>query len=404
MKKILYITSSFYKKGSASIRNCSLVLGLADNNCQIDVLTQKWPEKMEDESLKKIVEKNKNITIFYDQLKIIKKYFYKKEENEKNKVYLDNKYSKLFREILKNLYFYPDIDMEWINSYSKNLNFEEYDLVITSSDTKTAHYIGKKIKNKYQKKWIQIWGDPWFDDKGTYGIKKLCAYFSEKKLLKSSDLVVYVSKPTSEVMKTRFKKLAKKIEFYPRTFLKQINTNDNERVENKNYKFLYPGSIYYGRKINDLLDVIKKYNLNNTKKIEFTFLGEVTKEIKNIFLSYDFVKYKNSVNYEEVCKEIEKSDILIFLSNDSKSNQIPGKLYDYFGTDKTILALFNDINNNEVYEFIKNTKRCICLANEKEEIIIEEIISEIGKFKVLFEYNGSYQANKILKRIREEKQ
>lgn len=382
--------------GSASIRNCSLVLGLLENNCKVDVLTQKWPCKMEDSSLRQIVEKNSNVMVFYDELKIIKKYFFKKVSDEKKTKFLFNsRYTKVFRDILKNLYFYPDIDMEWISLYRKDLNFEEYDYIITSSDTKTAHYIGKEIKNKYKKKWIQIWGDPWFDDKGTYGIKKLCAYFSEKRLLELSDLVIYVSNPTAEVMKKRFRNFKKKIEFFPRTFLKTVNS----RIKSKNgsYRFLYPGNIYYGRKINYLLDNIKSYNSKNRKKIEFVFLGETTKEIENIFSSYDFIQYKTSVNYSEVCEEMKESDVLVFLGNDSKSSQIPGKIYDYFGTDKTILALFNDINN-EVYNFIKGTGRCICLKNE-EEISIEKVISQIGKFKILWEYDGQYQANKILKRI-----
>ena len=79
MKKILYITSSFTKKGSASIRNFSLIEGFLENNCQVEILTQEWPLDMEDISLN-FRSKKLNLIVYKDYIDILFKIFSKKKK------------------------------------------------------------------------------------------------------------------------------------------------------------------------------------------------------------------------------------------------------------------------------------------------------------------------------------
>ena len=394
MKKILYITSSFTKKGSASIRNFSLVEGFLENNCQVEVLTQKWPSNMEDESLNNRV-KNLDIVVYKDYVDILFKIFSQKEVLEKRNKFLyffwNMKIFKIIRIAVKNIIFYPDLDMEWIRKYNKNIEYSKYDLIISSSDTKTSHYIGRIIKRKYNKTWFTIWGDPWFDDKGTKGIKKVIAYFSEKKILKAADKNIYVSYPTSLQMKKRFKSLSNKIYFFPRTYLDTI-ISDHKPKECIN--ILYAGSIYYGRNITNIISSIENYNMLHEKKIILNIYGILEESLKKKILMKKDIKVNEPIPYEELKEIIKENDILLFLSNGKNTTQIPGKIYDYFGTDKVILALFEE--KGLVYDYIYKTKRCCCYLNIKDKINLEDVVYNIGKNNILYEFSGKAQAKKIL--------
>ena len=297
----------------------------------------------------------------------------------------------MIRTIIKNILFYPDLDMEWIKKYNKNIDYAKYDLIISSSDTKTSHYVARNIKNKYDKTWFTIWGDPWFDDKGTKGIKKILAYFSEKKILQSADKNIYISYPTSIRMKKRFKKLSEKIYFFPRTYLDVIKSPSPNKEQ---INILYTGSIYYGRNIFSIISAIEKYNLLHKIKIVLNVYGMLEENLKKVILKKEFIKIHDFVPYENLKKIIEENEILLFLSNGKNTTQIPGKIYDYFGTDKVILALFEE--KNSVYDYIYSTKRCFCYLNLENEINLEEVVRNIGKNKVLYEFSGKNQAKNIL--------
>lgn len=385
--RVLYITSSFEKIGSASIRNIGLVNGLVNNGCEVDVLTQHWPDSMIDASLKRY--QDDRIRIYRDSIPIIERYFSNKKILSEVK-----KKSKLVRpivELAKQIYFFPDIDKEWIKLYKKKLDYKKYDLIISSSDTKTSHFIANRIKKKNGIMWFSYWGDPWKDDMGTKGIKKILASIYEKKFIYNSDAIFYTSIPTIKSIINRFEDL-ENVYYLPRGYLEKIVSKTVEVTDT--IRLLYPGSIYYGRDISNLIEQIKNHNEKKKVKIQLEVYGYCDDELKEVYESRD-IKFHNQVDFSRINSVIAKSDGLVILMNDANSHQIPGKLYDFFGTNKMIVAIMPGKNHN-VETFLSNTGRC--LIYESDNINLDEIIENVYSdcWKPLEEYNPNKIAKTLL--------
>lgn len=384
--KILYITSSFDKIGSASIRNIGLVNGLLNNGCEVDVLTQEWPDMMKDPSLKKY--QDNRVCIYKDTIPIINRYFSNRIiSTEKKK---ENKVIRFIVDLAKQIYFFPDIDKQWIRLYKKDLDYQKYDLIISSSDTKTAHFIGYKIKTIYDIPWFSYWGDPWKDDMGTRGIKKVIASFFERKFIYYSDAVFYTSLPTIDAIKKEYGNL-NHLYYLPRGYLEKITTHNKvtDRI-----RLLYPGSIYYGRNISNFIKEITNYNLKHKTKIQLDIYGYCDKKIKEIY-DNEYIIFHDQVDYFTINRIISISDGVIILMNDKNSHQIPGKLYDFFGTNKMIIAIMPG-ENIGVETFLKSTERC--LIYKSNNINLEEIVEKVynESWKPLERYDTDRVAKELL--------
>lgn len=381
--KILYISSlTFRKASSASIRNIGLINGLVEKGHQVDLLTIKYPTALEDTFLKELI--SKKVHIYKSEISILNKYFESKE-----KIKITSNFTKSNLNILKNaiktFYFFPDTDKEWIKNYNKEVLKNEYDLIISSSDTKTSHYIAESVtKKKSDIPWFQIWGDPWEDDINLSKILKYKVRKKEKSLLKRAKKIFYVSKPTTEVMKTKYKRHSEKIFYLGRSY--SVECQGNSIGSNKDWIISYTGSLSQNRKLENLILSIKNYNEKYTKKIKIDFYGNYSKDIYDYYSEYDFLNLNEAINFKSVLEVYKKSDVLLFIDNGNNTSQIPGKLYDYFGTDRPILALVNDVDT-AVATFIKETNRCIVQENNQQDINFD-FLSELKREKVLKEYSG----------------
>ncbi len=95
----------------------------------------------------------------------------------------------------------------------------------------------------------------------------------------------------------------------------------------------------------------------------------------------------------------KKSDVLVYIDNLYNSTQIPGKIYDYFGTNKLILSLYE---TNETKKFLEQFNRVELIENNKE-FDIGEIIKKINKDRILEEFSPKNIAKIFLKDIEEKR-
>lgn len=368
-KKVLYISSLIVKKSSsASIRNTGLVTGLIKNKINIEILTVKYLDELEDEYLK---SKLANIKIHNVDLKILNKYLNGKFTVKSGKSNIFKNIFKIIKNLIKGIYFFPDVDKEWIKEFEKlNINFEEYDLIISSSDTKTSHYIGEKIKKLYPNiAWFQIWGDPWSSDIGLSKLKKIRAKFKEKELLKKADRIFYVSPFTLNDLKNMYPEFSNKMKYIPRGYLEEVK--GSPKSESDKIIITYTGVLNKNRNILHFLKLLEEYNNKNLKNIEFNIYGNVDDSLLKNIEVFSFIYYKGNVSFEEIKEIYKNSDYLLFIDNGSNTTQIPGKIYDYLGTNKKIICLFK--NKNEIYNYFKNELKL--LTYQENEIDLLEILN-----------------------------
>lgn len=394
--KVLYITTSFLRNESASIRNISLVNGLIENKVKVDVLTLDYSRELEDSFLKNNLNQKINI-IKIDVPKFNKIFLKINSLKNKSKSHSSKKNHILkLKDMIKNILFFPDVLCEGIKN-SDNIKFEKnYDYIISSSDSKTSHFIAERVikKNNFNNiPWIQIWGDPWADDTGlkqlNFLLKKRIEN-NEKRLLKKADKIFYLSDITAERIKNKYPYLKEKIFILYRSYLKEIiSKNDGENIICS-----YTGTIK-NRDVLPILNAVKNYNKVSSKKITLNFYGIGNDE--NIsFLGYDFVNIFPRVSFEEVLNIYSKSDILLYVDNLHNSSQIPGKIYDYFGTNKVILAL---VEGEETKKFLEKFKRADIYENREEKINLSEVTRKIGLYKVKEEFFPKNIAKKFIQDI-----
>src|SRR5690606_5878167 len=109
--------------------------------------------------------------------------------------------------------------------------------------------------------------------------------------------------------------------------------------------------------------------------------GFASDQIKGELKSNNKINFKGVLSYENILLEYEKSDVLVLMGNKKDSTQIPGKLYDYLGTNLPIICVMyskdegvskllcefpqcyvvtydellnNDIDEIKLYSFLKN--------------------------------------------------
>lgn len=390
---ILYITTSLLKNESASIRNISLINGLIENNCKVKVVTLDYVKNLEDTFLRDSLDSNVEV----EKIKIpnFNKLFSLVQKVKENKK-IGNSFFFKIKNLIKEFIFFPDVYFESIkNSKGINIMNEKFDYIISSSDSKASHFIAREIikSNNLIVPWIQIWGDPWSDDIGIKNCNFLIKYRikkNEKKLLKEADKIFYISELTANKIKDKFSELSGKIYTLSRSYLKEINSEN----ENNKIIFSYTGSIK-NRNLFPLIESIDEYNKqkNNQKQIEFNLYG-VDLEIKNLE-SKKFINIYPRLSFKEILEVYKKSDVLIYIDNLHNSTQIPGKIYDYFGTNKVILALYE---NEKTKNFLEKYNRVELIFN-KDKFSLNNIIKKVNTNYVLKDFSPKIVAKNFLKNI-----
>ena len=224
-----------------------------------------------------------------------------------------------------------------MNTFSKRVNQlrieKEFDLLISLSSPPESHEIANKVfqsQNIKIKTWCQLWEDPWSTD--LYNINPQLIK-RESNILDKAQKILYVSPLTLDNQKRMFERNAYKMDWVPLpTYYEQNQVN----INNDEFVFGYFGQYYPNtRNIQPLYEVLKKLGFR------FIICGEPHHLLKNTSTieiyprlpPNELQKYENEVN------------VLVFVANIG-GGQIPGKIYQYSGTNKYILFIL-DGNENE---------------------------------------------------------
>lgn len=352
--RVLYITSHFdVLNSSAAVRNTALVYGLLANGHCVDVLTVFYPEEKR----------------FHALVEMPRCHIYRTKLNIAN---LANRTSTLqwkinnsnlakLKKVVKELLFFPDVFAKWPKLVNPN-EWKDYDVFISSSDFKTSHFVGLKLKQFYPNvRWIQIWGDPWGFDSTVTWITKFRAKFYEASLLKKADKVVYVSELTYKAICKQYPALTFKLNYIPRSYLKEV-FHHSDKKNKKFYKIIYTGSLGNGREFDVFLSEVDRYNATHDIMFQVCFYGGYADSLVSKLKKYACTEIHSDIAYNEVLKVYESGDALLFISNDVNSTQIPGKLFDYMGTDLPIICVLS--GNVALRDFLRQYSKCIVFNND----------------------------------------
>ena len=382
--KILYVTTYFDNIESAAVRNNSLIRGLTAIGHVVDVLTVEHPKAKTSELFancpcNKIIRTKIGITSFI-------------ENKRKQLRWINNSILGEAKDFIRETLFFPDVYSNWHKLVNIN-NYGNYDIIISSSDCKSSHFVALKIKNRFRNiKWIQIWGDPWSLDTMLNQWSRIRAKRKERMLIKAADKVIYVSLFTYKAIGHKYPCYFDKVKYVPRSYYSEI-IKDTKPGNKSCYKILYPGALTPERSCISFLKNINNFNKNGGVRFEVIFYGNYLNTTMELLQSFDFVTVHNSVSFEKIQEVYYDIDSFLFISNKESSTQIPGKLFDFMGTNIPIICIVNP-NNSELISFLNQFEKCLIY---KENFL--DIVNRIqtGEFTVEYQFSPENVADQVLK-------
>lgn len=365
--KILFVSTSFPPATDMqTTRNMYLVGGLVKNGHKVDIITcgEYEPKKsMFDKALS-------SLTIYRTDYPLIYKWHKYVTSHCKFKPLLKA------HNVFVNYYAIPDVYAGWEKlamKIAKRYNLLDYDVVITSSGSYTAHFFGKKWKFITGKKWIAEYGDPWGLD-GYGNIKKICYQF-ERPLLSICDGLVFTTQSTIDAYKRNYRNTTP---YELVTCGYNAIIDDIESISKSGIVFTYMGIAYKrDRNLGNVLNAIR----NNNKtygQIVGTISDDIIEECKNI----SNIICRGRVPYEESLNIMASSDVMIIVGNFGKL-QIPGKTYIYLSSKKPILYIQQQEEEDPTLSLLSKFKGIIVCKNTSDSIskAINEIVSNYDKYK-----------------------
>lgn len=404
MKVLVINGDCITTNSSANLCHLAYIKGLVDSGYDVTLLSADGRDYVCDESMV-IPKEVKHYTYygvsFYEKMSLKKRKISEVNVNQQAKQNSDNKEAQSVKsvainkakELLLSFYGVHGIYAKFVKKANKFKSDEEFDYVLSISTPVTSHLIAHNLlKSKHitAKKWIQIWEDPWYSD--AYGFNgKDKIYREEKRLLSFAQRVCYVSPLTLENQKKIFPESAHKMYWEPLPFYyKNMPESDCDHIVNK-----YG---YFGEYIPVARNLEPFYEAAKNTGINVTICGRPN----NLFSSTERIKIYPRLNLDELKPIEDKTNVLVFLCN-KKGGQIPGKIYQYSATNKTILFILDgtDEEKKVIKEFFEQFNRYVFCENTIQDIsrAINQIESnDLGNIvnSPIDDFNPQKTINKIL--------
>ena len=356
--KILYVVARPIEiNASSSVRNRATILGLLKNGHEVDLITTE-PDK-------KHKAYDASLGIKEIKTKYIRLGGIQRASRLSHKVKILNGVKNIVYRYLQRRQIYDNLRS--IVDHVSEIEVQGYDLIISSSDPKSSHlFVNKLIDNsngKFTGKWIQIWGDPFLNDIAANNNKKAALIKKEEeRLLLLADMIVYVSRLTCEEQKKLYPNASSKMTYIPIPYMSETITK--HYVSGSKIHLVYCGD--YNSNVRNIMPLFDA--INGLDFAEITICGNSDLTID----STDNVHIYSRVPFAKVTELHDNADVLVHISN-LNGTQIPGKIYQYSGTNQIILFILDgDVEGLKLqfqkynrYIFAQNTPSSIVDALKK---------------------------------------
>ncbi len=372
MKVLVINGDCITTNSSANLCHLAYINGLVDSGCDVTLLSADGSDYDTDKSMV-IPPQVKSYTYYgvtlYEKLSLKKSRnavvsSESPNENIKNEAEKQSVKSKIINKIKSvalESYGVHGIYSKFVKAANKFSLDTEFDYIISLSTPPSSHLIAYNLlKSKHikGKKWIQIWEDPWYSD--VYGFNgKDKIYREEKRLLSFAQRVCYVSPITLKNQQKVFPEYAEKMYWQPLPYY--YKNEEAEPLKNTEKTFGYFGAYYPSAR-----NLKPFYEAAKTAQISLYICGEPY----SLFRKTEKINIRPRLSLADLKPIEDNTDVLIFLCN-RQGGQIPGKIYQYSATDKTILFILDgtDEEKRVLKDFFEPFKRYVFCENTEEDII-----------------------------------
>lgn len=260
----------------------------------------------------------------------------------------------LGRKFLQTIY-QPDSKAKWFKRAvalgSNILKKHKVDVILATAPPYTDFLVAKKLSEKFNIPYIIDYRDPWVDNPFNFyatPFHKSHAIKLEREVLTQTEKVIVVSRHIKELLVKRYGFLSHNdVMIIPHGY----DPDDFEEFKNvkpnpAKFTITHAGVFqdnrtpkYFFQALSDFLK--KKPEAKRT--LEARFVGIMRKSHQKMIKKYGLTENTVSTGYvshPENIKHLMESDVLWFMLKDLARS--PGKLYEYFGAAKPILASVPD--------------------------------------------------------------
>lgn len=289
-------------------------------------------------------------------------------------------------------FFIPDTKIGWkskaVRKAKELLKNERFDLIFATAPPQTDFLIGAVLKRATEIPLVVDYRDSWLQYPYKYFPTPFHAYLHhrlEKRVLKAADRVLVTHRRVKENLVKRHKAL----QYNEVSILSQgydpvdLQVKPAERLQMPlRLRFCHTGTFYGGRNPSTFFRALKNVLDRHTQlrgRIEVTLVGNVRKEdqrlVKNLGLQNE-VTFLGYLEHKESVSQMLAADVLWFiLDNDY---QTPGKLYEYFGSRKPILA---SVVDGYTKQLINESEAAVCLPIHDVKAHEDAILSFFDQFE-----------------------
>jgi glycosyltransferase involved in cell wall biosynthesis len=256
---------------------------------------------------------------------------------------------------LSSTFFIPDNKKGWtkkaIKSARELLKSEKFDLIFVSAPPFSAINMAVKLKKEFNLPLVIDYRDLWFGNQFTFyptPFHKFLNKHMEYLALKAADKVIVTNRRMKEKIINWYKFLSfEDIFIISHGFDPEDFTNLlPEKRENNKMRITYSGIFYEFITPKYFLKAFKELTIERpdiASNIELHFLGFLRNENKKIIKKLglqEFVREFGYLDHKEALVKIISSDVLWLMVGKARNvdTHSAGKLYEYFGTKKPIIA------------------------------------------------------------------
>lgn len=249
-------------------------------------------------------------------------------------------------------FFIPDARVFWVKPsiefLEKYLKANHYDVLVTTGPPHSLHLIGLGLKKKMPSlKWIADFRDPWTEI-SYYKHLKLTKFADKKhrnleeQVFKNADITIATSYTDAE----NFKKKGANAFCITNGFDLEVGSLKSEDKKSEKFTLSYIGVLEQLRNPEILWKTLEELALENkdfATNFELKFVGrlddKILKKIENSPLKNNLVNLGYQT-HDVALQEMQKSSILLMTNFPQESSKgiIPGKIFEYLATGKTILS------------------------------------------------------------------
>ena len=265
---------------------------------------------------------------------------------------------KLFSRI-SNTFFIPDNKISWSQKAlvkgREILKQERFDAIFVSGPPFSSFITGRKLKKEFDVPLVIDYRDLWSGNQFMFvptPIHRLIHKRMEYNVLKSADKITATNRRMKEEIIKKYKFLSfEDIYIIPHGYdPADFKTDMLSHKTNSKLWILYSGLFYEYITPKYFLKAFKKLSAERpdiAENIELHFAGFLRNENRKLIRKLElqeFVKEYGYLNHDELLVKIMSADILWLMVGKGKSSDTvsSGKLYEYFGARKPIIACLPD--------------------------------------------------------------